>query len=75
LRELFKHEVQEVGAMGNKRTCEDVIALRIVDYLDGMSAWTRVPYDVLAKIFDPIINRVKDVNRVIYDLLKTSRYH
>jgi GMP synthase (glutamine-hydrolysing) len=50
LRELFKHEVQEVGAMGNKRTCEDVIALRIVDYLDGMSAWTRVPYDVLAKI-------------------------
>ncbi|MFH0845146.1 MAG: glutamine-hydrolyzing GMP synthase [Pseudomonadota bacterium] len=61
--------VKTVGVMGDERTYENVIAIRIVDSLDAMTAdWTRVPYDVLARISNRIINHVRGVNRVVYDI-------
>jgi GMP synthase (glutamine-hydrolysing) len=61
--------VRTVGVMGDERTYENVIALRIVDSQDAMTAdWTRVPYDTLAKISSRIINQVRGVNRVVYDI-------
>jgi len=61
--------VRTVGVMGDERTYEHVIALRVVDSLDAMTAdWTRVPYDVLARVSNRIINSVKGVNRVVYDI-------
>jgi GMP synthase (glutamine-hydrolysing) len=61
--------VRTVGVMGDERTYEKVIALRIVDSLDAMTAdWTRVPYEILARISNRIINEVRGVNRVVYDI-------
>lgn len=61
--------VRTVGVMGDERTYEHVIAIRIVDSLDAMTAdWTRVPYEVLARISNRIINHVRGVNRVVYDI-------
>ncbi len=61
--------VKTVGVMGDERTYENVIALRIVDSLDAMTAdWTRVPYEVLARVSNRIINEVRGVNRVVYDI-------
>jgi GMP synthase (glutamine-hydrolysing) len=61
--------VQSVGVMGDERTYENVIALRAVTSTDGMTAdWVRLPYDFLARISNEIINRVKGVNRVVYDI-------
>jgi GMP synthase (glutamine-hydrolysing) len=61
--------VRTVGVMGDERTYEHVIAVRIVDSLDAMTAdWTRVPYEVLARVSNRIINSVKGVNRVVYDI-------
>jgi GMP synthase (glutamine-hydrolysing) len=61
--------VRTVGVMGDQRTYENVIALRIVDSLDAMTAdWTRVPYEVLALTSNRIINSVRGVNRVVYDI-------
>ena len=61
--------VKTVGVMGDERTYENVIALRIVDSLDAMTAdWTRVPYEVLGRISNRIINNVRGVNRVVYDI-------
>jgi len=61
--------VRTVGVMGDERTYEHVIAVRIVDSLDAMTAdWTRVPYEVLARISNRIINNVRGVNRVVYDI-------
>ena len=61
--------VKTVGVMGDERTYEKVIALRIVDSLDAMTAdWTRVPYEILAGISNRIINEVRGVNRVVYDI-------
>lgn len=61
--------IQTVGVMGDERTYEDVIALRIVDSQDAMTAdWTRAPYDLLALISNRIINQVRGVNRVVYDI-------
>jgi len=61
--------VRSVGVMGDERTYEDTIALRIVESQDGMTAdWVRVPYDLLARISARIINEVKGVNRVCYDI-------
>jgi GMP synthase (glutamine-hydrolysing) len=55
--------------MGDLRTYENVAALRVVDSLDAMTAdWTRVPYDVLAVISNRIINEVKGINRVVFDI-------
>lgn len=61
--------VQTVGVMGDSRTYENVIALRIVESRDAMTAdWCRVPYDVLGRISNRIINEVSGVNRVVYDI-------
>ncbi len=61
--------VQSVGVMGDERTYEQVVALRAVASLDGMTAdWVHLPYDFLAEISNKIINRVKGVNRVVYDI-------
>jgi GMP synthase (glutamine-hydrolysing) len=61
--------IQSVGVMGDERTYERVVALRAVSSLDGMTAdWCRLPYDFLADISNQIINKVKGVNRVVYDI-------
>lgn len=61
--------VQSVGVMGDERTYESVVALRAVTSTDGMTAdWSRLPYDFLADISNEIINKVKGVNRVVYDI-------
>jgi GMP synthase (glutamine-hydrolysing) len=61
--------VRTVGVMGDERTYEHVIAVRVVDSLDAMTAdWSRIPYEVLARISNRIINSVKGVNRVVYDI-------
>ena len=61
--------VRSVGVMGDERTYENTIALRIVDSQDGMTAdWSRLPYDLLERISNRIINEVRGVNRVCYDI-------
>jgi GMP synthase (glutamine-hydrolysing) len=61
--------IQSVGVMGDERTYEKVVALRAVESTDGMTAdWCHLPYEFLAKISNEIINRVKGVNRVVYDI-------
>ncbi len=61
--------VQSVGVMGDERTYENVVALRAVTSTDGMTAdWARLPYEFLSKISNEIINKVKGVNRVVYDI-------
>jgi GMP synthase (glutamine-hydrolysing) len=61
--------VQSVGVMGDARTYEDTVAVRAVDTEDFMTAdWSRLPYDLLAKISSRIINEVRGINRVVYDI-------
>ncbi len=61
--------VRSVGVMGDERTYENVVSLRAVTSTDGMTAdWAQLPYDVLARISNEIINRVRGVNRVVYDI-------
>jgi GMP synthase (glutamine-hydrolysing) len=61
--------VKSVGVMGDKRSYDNVIALRAVTSNDGMTAdWAKVPYHVLEKVSSRIINKVKGVNRVVYDI-------
>ncbi|MBL7070898.1 MAG: glutamine-hydrolyzing GMP synthase [Candidatus Omnitrophica bacterium] len=61
--------VKTVGVMGDKRTYENVIAIRAVTSMDGMTAdWARLSHEVLAEISSNIINEVKGVNRVVYDI-------
>jgi GMP synthase (glutamine-hydrolysing) len=61
--------VQTVGVMGDERTYEYVCALRAVTSTDGMTAdWYHMPYDVLARISNRIINEVRGINRVVYDV-------
>lgn len=61
--------VKSVGVMGDVRTYEKVIALRAVESVDGMTAdWYRLPYDFLDRVMRRIINEVKGVNRVVYDI-------
>ena len=61
--------VQSVGVMGDQRTYENTIALRIVESRDGMTAdWVRIPYELLARISNRICNEVKGVNRVVFDI-------
>ncbi len=60
---------KSVGVMGDERTYEYVVALRAVHSTDGMTAdWVHLPYEVLAEISNAIINKVKGVNRVVYDI-------
>ena len=61
--------VNSVGVMGDERTYEKVVALRAVESTDGMTAdWVNLPYEFLQEISNHIINRVKGVNRVVYDI-------
>jgi len=61
--------IQSVGVMGDERTYENVVSLRAVNSVDGMTAdWSRLPYDFLGDISSEIINKVKGVNRVVYDI-------
>ena len=61
--------VQSVGVMGDERTYENAVALRAVTSTDGMTAdWCHLPYEFLAKISNEIINKVKGINRVTYDI-------
>jgi len=61
--------VNSVGVMGDERTYENVVALRAVGSTDGMTAdWSHLPYEFLAKVSNRIINQVKGVNRVVYDI-------
>lgn len=61
--------VQTVGVMGDERTYENVVALRAVGSTDGMTAdWSHLPYEFLSKVSSDIINKVKGINRVVYDI-------
>ncbi len=61
--------VQSVGVMGDERTYENTVVLRAVGSTDGMTAdWSHLPYDFLGQVSNAIINRVKGINRVVYDI-------
>jgi GMP synthase (glutamine-hydrolysing) len=61
--------VKSVGVMGDERSYEQTIALRAVASTDGMTAdWVHIPYELLGKISNEIINKVRGVNRVVYDI-------
>ncbi len=61
--------VKTVGVMGDERTYENVIAIRVVESQDGMTAdWVRIPYEILGNLSNRIINEVKGINRVVYDI-------
>jgi len=61
--------IKTVGVMGDERSYENVVALRVVDSLDGMTAdWVPLPADLLSRISNRIINEVRGVNRVVYDI-------
>jgi GMP synthase (glutamine-hydrolysing) len=61
--------VRSVGVMGDGRTYQETVAVRIVESLDGMTAdWSRVPHEVLATISSRVVNEVKGINRVVYDI-------
>ncbi len=61
--------IQSVGVMGDERTYENAVALRAVSSTDGMTAdWCHLPYEFLAKVSNKIINQVKGINRVTYDI-------
>jgi GMP synthase (glutamine-hydrolysing) len=61
--------IQSVGVMGDERTYEQVVCLRAVSSLDGMTAdWVDLPHSFLAEVSNQIINNVKGINRVVYDI-------
>jgi GMP synthase (glutamine-hydrolysing) len=61
--------VQSVGVMGDRRTYDNVIALRAVTSVDGMTAdWADIPHTVLAKVSSRIVNEIRGINRVVYDI-------
>jgi GMP synthase (glutamine-hydrolysing) len=61
--------VKSVGVMGDERTYENVVALRAVGSTDGMTAdWSHLPYEFLSRVSNDIINKVKGINRVVYDI-------
>ena len=61
--------IQSVGVMGDERTYERTLALRAVNSTDGMTAeWSRLPYEFLADVSTTIINQVRGINRVVYDI-------
>jgi GMP synthase (glutamine-hydrolysing) len=61
--------VRSVGVMGDERTYDYTIALRVVESQDGMTAdWVKLPYDLLEKISGRVVNEVKGVNRVVFDV-------
>jgi GMP synthase (glutamine-hydrolysing) len=74
LRELWQAfvvllPIRSVGVMGDDRTYENAAALRIVTSMDGMTAdWAKIPYEVLERISTRIVNEVRGINRVVYDI-------
>jgi GMP synthase (glutamine-hydrolysing) len=61
--------VNSVGVMGDERTYENAVCLRAVTSRDGMTAdWCHLPYEFLAKVSNEIINKVRGINRVVYDI-------
>jgi GMP synthase (glutamine-hydrolysing) len=61
--------IKSVGVMGDERTYENTIVLRCVTSIDGMTAdWVKLPYEVMERISNRVINEVKGVNRVVYDI-------
>lgn len=61
--------IKSVGVMGDERTYDYTVALRAVTSIDGMTAdWAKIPYEVLERVSNEIVNRVKKVNRVVYDI-------
>ena len=61
--------IQSVGVMGDERTYEQTLAIRSVDSVDGMTAdWSRLPYELLGTLSNRIINEVRGINRVVYDI-------
>ena len=61
--------VQSVGVMGDERTYSAAVAIRAVTSIDGMTAdWARLPYDVLDRVSRRIVNEVRGINRVVYDI-------
>ena len=61
--------IKSVGVMGDKRTYENIAAIRIVNSLDAMTAdWAKLPHEFLAKVSNRIINEIKGINRVVYDI-------
>ena len=67
--DVYKRQIRSVGVMGDERTYEYTLALRAVRSVDAMSAdWVHLPYEFLAKVSNEIINQVKGINRVVYDI-------
>ncbi|MFH4188967.1 GMP synthase (glutamine-hydrolyzing), partial [Acinetobacter baumannii] len=61
--------MRSVGVMGDERTYDYTVGIRAVTSIDGMTAdWARIPWDVLEKISVRIVNEVKHVNRIVYDV-------
>ena len=61
--------IHSVGVMGDERTYEKVVALRAVNSVDGMTAeWCKLPYEFLGYVSNEIINQIKGINRVVYDI-------